>query len=110
MKCIVLILAALIITSPMREHVDVVVVGTHCDSFERFDNLGLEEQHQDDNEDEKNSSHHHHCVDMSITNVFTPTKFEFQLDFSPEFKKPIFSYKKGHSYNFLDRLFQPPRV
>ncbi|MDO5978222.1 hypothetical protein [Flavivirga spongiicola] len=110
MKFIVLILAALILTSPMREHVDVVVVGTYCDNSESFDNIGLDDQHHDDNEDERNSNHHHHCVDMSITNIFTPTKFEFQLDFSPEFKKPIFSYKKFHSFSFLDRLFQPPRV
>ena len=99
----------------MREHVDVVVSGTHehesyCDSSEGLDNIQQDEQHQGDNENERNSDHHHHCVDMSITNVFTPSKFEFQFDFSPEFKKPIFSYKSLQSFSFLDRLFQPPQV
>ena len=98
----------------MREHLDVVIIDTtskyFCDSLTDLYAKEQEIHHEDDNEDEKKSDHHHHCVDMSITNVFTPSVFEFQFDFLPKFEKPIFSYKSLQSSSFLERLFEPPRV
>ncbi len=98
----------------MREHVDVVIIDNtnehYCDSLEDFDSKEENTHHEGDNEDEKKSKHHHHCVDMSITNIFTPSVFQFQFVFSPEFKKTTFSYKSLQSSGFLDRLFQPPRA
>lgn len=98
----------------MREHVDVVVIDNadehFCDSLIDLDIKELEAHHEDDDEHERNSEHHHHCVDMSISNIFTPAVFQFQFAFSPEFKKSTFSYKTLHSSSFLGRLFQPPQA
>lgn len=99
----------------MRAHVDVIVINDvttahFCDNLDEINVFEQVNHHKTDSENEKKSEHHHHCVDMSISNIFTPTYLDLQLSFLPKFLKPIFSYKGLESSTFLDRLFQPPRI
>lgn len=105
-------LSFLLLVPPLQAHTDIVVDNAEL-QFHIDDNDEIahqEEHHQNDSEEEKNTEHHHHCTVISISNIFIKENVEIQFVDLYLKKDAINFYKKLHTSDFLDRLFQPPKV
>jgi hypothetical protein len=114
LKNFLVIILSFLLLSPqsIQAHTDIVVDNSELE-FHHADNDEMshqEEHHQNDSEEEKNTEHHHHCSVVNISNTFIKEEIEIQF-IDLYFKKDkIFFYKKFHTSDYLDRLFQPPRL
>lgn len=98
-------------------HIDVVVYKDASKIYTSAIHIGdfnehQETHHKDDFEHNENSDHQHHTIIVNFV-----TEFIEVFNYNPIFmietlvnSKPVVFYQNLHTSNFLDTLFQPPRV
>ena len=109
---IVFLLIFLLLAPPTQAHTYIIVVN---DEIELHTNSNVNDSHinanhHNDSDKEKKSEHHHHCSNINIEIVFFNSEFQLNhCHYSNGKEKFLFS-NDLYSSDYLDTVFQPPRV
>ena len=108
----IIILTLLLFVPPVQAHADAIIfeddlTEAHIDVI---DITHHDSHHENDTEEEKSKEHHHHCISLGLSNAIIAKEFNYLFVKPLQVKKKILFRKHLNASNFLDKLFQPPRV
>ncbi|KAB1159293.1 hypothetical protein F7018_03000 [Tenacibaculum aiptasiae] len=113
MKNISIIMLILILFVPsVQAHTDAIIFDEDVteNHIGAMDSAHHDSHHENDTEEERNREHHHHCILLGISNAIITKEFNYLFVKPLQAKKKILFSKHLKASNYLDELFQPPRV